>query len=86
LERDDVTTFDATTQSDDLAVIYCLRALAKFSAKDGNNNMPVKGTGDAEWQRDDHRVTFRFASENDRSRFLGAAERLLPRRWSVPTP
>ncbi len=32
--------FSITVHSDDLAVVYCLRALAKFSQKTGNNQIP----------------------------------------------
>jgi hypothetical protein len=54
--------FSITIHTDDLAVVGCLRALAKFSQKTGNNQIPWGGTKDRDWRRDGRRVTFRFSA------------------------
>jgi hypothetical protein len=48
--------FSITIETDDLAVVGCLRALAKFSQKTGNNQIPWGGTKDRDWRRDGQRV------------------------------
>lgn len=70
--------FSITIHSDDLAVVGCLRALAKFSQKTGNNNIPWGGTKDSDWRRAGKQVTFRFDSESYRNLFEAEASRLLP--------
>src|SRR6056297_3389337 len=76
--------YSVTIQSDDLAVVGCLRSLAQFSQKTGNNRIPWGGTKDADWRRDGKTVTFRFTSAAYREGFLAEAARLLPSGlWSV---
>lgn len=70
--------FSVTIHSDDLAVVNCLRSLAQFSQKGGNNRIPWGGTKDEDWKRDGHNVTFRFTSPSYREGFLGEVSRLLP--------
>lgn len=53
--------FSITVQSDDLAVINCLRALSKYSQKTGNNNIPWGRTKDLDWEKKGHEVTFHFS-------------------------
>lgn len=78
--------FSITVHTDDLAIVGCLRALAKFSQKSGNNNIPWGGTKDDDWKRDEHRVTFRFSSLRYQDGFLAELERLLPvELWSAIT-
>ena len=76
--------FSITIYTDDLAVVGCLRALAKFSQKRGNNQIPWGGTKDRDWQRDHHRVTFRFSGPEYRDGFVSEAQRLLPQSiWQL---
>ena len=70
--------FSATMQTDDLAVVGCFRALAKFSQKLGNNNIPWGGTKDKDWKRDHHCATFRFSTSEYRDGFISEVQRLLP--------
>ena len=70
--------FSITIRTDDLAVVGCLRALAKFSQKRGNNQIPWGGTKDDDWRRAENQVTFRFSSAQYRAGFVGEAKRLLP--------
>lgn len=73
-----------TVYSDDLAVVNCLRALAEFSQKTGNNRIPWGGTKDKDWRRDDSCVTFHFTTTDYRAGFLAEAKRLLPNKlWSI---
>jgi hypothetical protein len=76
--------FSITIHTDDLAVVGCLRALAKFSQKTGNNNIPWGGTKDHDWKRDCHTVTFRFSTVEYRDGFVDELNRLLPNSlWNV---
>ena len=76
--------FSVTIHTGDLAVVGCLRALAKFSQKTGNNQIPWGGTKDENWRRDDGCVTFRFSDPKYRDGLLSEAERLLPRElWEL---
>jgi hypothetical protein len=76
--------FSVTVHTDDLAVVGCLRALAQYSQKTGNNRIPWGGTKDQDWQRDKHQVTFRFSSPTYRDGFLIEIRRLLPENlWTV---
>lgn len=70
--------FSAAVHSDDLGVVNCLRALAQYSQKHGNNRIPWGGTKDSDWRRDNHCVTFHFSTADYRKRFLVEIERLLP--------
>lgn len=70
--------YSVTIQTDDLAIVNCLRALSQYSQKRGNNRIPWGNTKDSDWQRDNHRVTFRFTSPEYREGFLSEVKRLLP--------
>jgi hypothetical protein len=76
--------FSVTVQSDDLAVVNCLRALSQFSQETGNNRIPWGGTKDDDWCRDGKQVTFRFTSSEYRAGFIAQAKRLLPSSlWEI---
>ena len=76
--------FSVTVHSDDLAIVNCLRAIAEFSQKTGNNRIPWGGTKDRNWKRDGACVTFRFTMPDYRAGFLVEIKRLLPEHlWSI---
>lgn len=76
--------YSITVQTDDLAVVGCLRALAKYSQKVGNNQIPWGGTKNKDWKRDHRHVTFRFSAPEYRNCFLSEVERLLPKAsWKL---
>lgn len=76
--------YSITIHSDDLAVVNCLRALAQFSQKTGNNRIPWGGTKDEDWKRDGSCVTFRFTAADYRAGYLLEIKRLLPQHlWSI---
>ncbi len=70
--------FSITIQTNDLAVVNCLRALSQYSQKTGNNKIPWGNTKDSDWRRDNHCVTFRFNCPGYREGFLSEVKRLLP--------
>jgi len=70
--------FSVTIHSDDLALVGCLRALSQHAQATGNPRIPWGGTKREDWQRDKHKVTFRFSSQTYREDFLKQVERLLP--------
>ena len=76
--------YSLSITTDDLAVVYCLRALSKYSQKTGNNNIPWGGTNDRQWEKRAHSATFFFSSPDYREGFLSEATRLLPHGlWQV---
>ena len=76
--------YSITIHSDDLAIINCLRALSKFSQKTGNNQIPWGGTKDRDWEKEGHKVTFRFSETRYRDIFVSEITRLLPSNlWQV---
>jgi hypothetical protein len=72
--------YSITIQSDDLALVNCLRSLSQFSQKTGNNRICWGGTKDKDWERAGHLVTFRFSRPEYREGFVKEIERLLPDR------
>lgn len=76
--------FSITIRSDDLAVVYCLRALAEYSQKTGQTKIAWGNTTNKDWKRDGHRVTFHFSDPNYRNGLVSEAKRLLPQdKWEV---
>jgi hypothetical protein len=74
--------FSITVQTDDRAVVNCLRALSQISQLEGNVRIPWGGTKDSDWDRDGHSVTFRFTSRAYRDGFIEVSERVLrPGLW-----
>ncbi len=73
--------YSVTIHSDDLAVVYCLRALSKFSQKTGNNQIPWGGTTDDAWRSSEHRVRFHFDDPKYRDDFRFEGNRLLGGMW-----
>ena len=70
--------YSITIQTDDLAVVNCLRALSQYSQKSGNNRITWGNTKDSDWIAAKNRVTFRFTSPEYREGFLSEIKRLLP--------
>jgi len=83
LKRGHITThkdhhFSITVYTDDLAILYCLRALADYSQKTGNTRITWGGTKKEDWERDGRSVTFRFSKPAYRAKFVNEADRVLP--------
>jgi len=75
--------FSITVHTDDLAILYCLRALADYSQETGNTRITWGGTKKADWERDGRSVTFRFSRPTYREKFTKEAARVLPNSsWS----
>ena len=71
--------FGVSCQTDDAAVLHCLRALAQHA--EGSTipkNITWGGTGETAWRKARNVVTLRFTSEAFRKLFLDEAARLLP--------
>src|SRR5262245_59199699 len=67
--------------SDDLPVIYCLRAIAVFAERHPQDKITHGGTGDDDWEAHDHRITLRFTHPEYRKVFRDVANDLLSDRW-----
>lgn len=70
--------FSITVHTDDLAVLYCLRALADYSQTTGNTRITWGGTKKDDWEHSGRMVTFRFSSPSYRTGFTKEAVRVLP--------
>jgi hypothetical protein len=76
--------YSVTIQTDDLALLGCLRALTQHLQVTGNARIPWGGTKREDWERDGHHATFHFSSSDYREEFLRHARRLLPANlWRV---
>ena len=77
--------FSVSVETQDLAVLHCLRSLAQFA--EGSKipkSIPWGGTKEADWRRANCVATFRFTSSDYRAAFLEEVERLLPRHlWQA---
>lgn len=73
--------FSMTCETDDLAVVHCLRALCQYAEDAPRKQIGWGGTGEAAWRSAGNRVTFRWTSPENRERFRSAANRLLGDRW-----
>lgn len=70
--------YSITVHTDDFPLLGCLRALAKYSQRTGNNQIPWGGTKDKDWETDQHCLTFHFSSFKYRDLFEREAMRLFP--------
>lgn len=70
--------YSITIHTDDFPLLGCLRALAKYSQRTGNNQIPWGGTKDKDWEQDQNRLTFHFSSPEYRDIFVSEATRLFP--------
>lgn len=77
--------FSVTCQTDDAAVLHCLRALCQFAEKGKKPQIGWGGTGEADWKARGGRFVLRFTSAAYRKTFIDQANRLLPGRWTLVT-
>ena len=73
-----------TVSTTDLAALYCIRAIAMYAQRTGNNKVPWGGQGDKVWQANGRCVTFRFTTAFYRTLFKEEMKRLIPATlWTV---
>lgn len=70
--------FSITCETDDLAVVHCLRALCQHNVQNCRPQIAWGGSSAENWRRDGNRITLRFTSQTQRESFVGDVERLLP--------
>ncbi len=70
--------YSITVHTDDFPLLGCLRALAKYSQRTGNNQIPWGGPKHEEGEKEQHRLTFHFSSTAYREIFVSEATRLFP--------
>jgi len=78
--------YSVECHTDDLAVLYCLRALSRWAERGpklgrGGREIGYGGTKDKEWEASNHRATFRFTNPTFRQQFIDKALELLPDKW-----
>ena len=70
--------YSITVQTPDLAILYCLRALADYAQKTGNTRITWGGTKKEDWMRNNQTVKFHFSQPAYRDDFVEEAIRVLP--------
>jgi len=71
--------YSVTVKTDDFPMLHCLRSLADCGQETGNKRIVWGGTKKADWERNQHCVTFHFSEPDYRINFLNEANRILPR-------
>jgi hypothetical protein len=67
-----------TYHTNDLSIVFCLRALSKYAQKLGNQQIAWGGTKKKDWLASGKRVTLRFSCAAYRTGFNHDVARLLP--------
>ena len=76
--------YSITVHTDDVAILYCLRALADLAQASGNTRIAWANTKRSDWEAANHQATFHFSHPSKRVDFAAATGRLLPaRQWAV---
>jgi hypothetical protein len=70
--------FSITLQTNDLAIVHCLRALCEHNLKGCRGNIGWGGTGEGAWRSNANQIKLRFTDPSERDSFLKDAKRLLP--------
>ncbi len=70
--------YSITMHTTDLAILYCLRALADYAQKTGNTRIAWGGTSKEDWKRNNQSVKFHFSQPKYRDNFVEEAIRILP--------
>ena len=70
--------YSIMVKTDDLPLLYCLRALSMYAQRTGNNKIPWGNTSDKNWKQNQHQVTFHFSRIEYRNLFISEIQRLLP--------
>jgi hypothetical protein len=69
--------YSITCESDDEAVVHCLRGIAEFAEKRAPLNAAWGNTGRESWEENGHRVTFHFSCTDYRQIFRDVANDIL---------
>ena len=76
--------YSVTCQTNDLAVVHCLRALCQYAEEASYKQIGWGGTGTSEWREAGNQITLRFTKTAYRDKFEQTAKKLLPPgSWSV---
>ena len=76
--------FSITIHTTDVAILYCLRALADYSQKTGNTRITWGGTTKNNWKSNNNAVTFRFTKSDYRVDFIKEVKRILAKNsWQI---
>jgi len=73
--------YSITVETQDDAVLFCLRALWQYAERHPVPPRAHELTTTDEWRLGDGRITFRFSNPYNRGDFLGEATRLLAGKW-----
>jgi hypothetical protein len=81
MSQHDNYKYSVTIRSDNLPLVASFRGLAWFCQTTGNRGIAWGGTGESEWRRDGHQVTFYFDHAAYRTVFFEHAGKLFPAEW-----
>lgn len=73
--------FSLTVETQDRAVLFCLRGLCANVEQDADWATALAEASVDAWTKAEGCVTFRFSAPRHRSAFLGDATRLLAGKW-----
>lgn len=71
--------YSITCETNDLAVVHCLRALCQHNVQNCRPQIAWGGTSEKKWRHDNKCITLRFTSQEQRDDFVDDAKRLLPK-------
>lgn len=74
--------FSVTVQTDDVAVLHCLRALCQHWAGGQYPQMGWGGSDQVTWKSSNGKVVLRFVTATGRASFISDAQRLLGQHWT----
>jgi hypothetical protein len=76
--------YSATFQTNDEAVLHCLRALCQWAQRDERSpNIGWGGTGERPWQDHQNVASVRFTSTERRQKWIAKATELLGAKWTL---
>ncbi len=71
--------YSITCETNDLAVVHCLRALCQHNVQNCLPQIAWGGTSEKNWIRENNCIKLRFTSQKQRDDFVNDAKRLLPK-------
>jgi len=76
--------FSITIHTNDIAILYCLRALADYAQKTGNTRIAWGGTTKNNWKSNNNTITFRFTKSDYRVGFIKEVNHILSSNsWKI---
>ena len=76
--------YSITIRTPDEVILYCIRSIAMYAQRTGNNRITWGGTTVPSWNANRNMVTFRFTQPHYREIFKDEMKRILPQNtWTA---